>query len=52
MGLTFNVNKSECMIINPVDKKKDCVHLIPAVYDRCGQCMQFISEFRYLGLGL
>ena len=48
LGLTFNVKKSKCMIINPVDKKKIVSTSFPQfIID--GQCMQFVSEFRYLG---
>ena len=48
LGLTFNVKKSKCMIINPVDKKKIVSTSFPQfIID--GRCMQFVSEFRYLG---
>jgi len=48
LGLTFNVKKSKCMIINPVDKKKIVSTSFPQFIIN-GQCMQFVSEFRYLG---
>jgi len=43
-----NVNKTKCMILDPVDKTKIVSKSSP-LFSVNGQHVQFVNEFRYLG---
>ena len=48
LDLTCNTKKTVCMVFAPCNKSRIISDVFPT-FVLCGQSLQFVSEFRYLG---
>jgi hypothetical protein len=48
LDLTCNTKKTVCMVFSPCNKSKIVSDVFPN-FVLCGQSLQFVTEFRYLG---